>query len=50
MHGAGEAPLGAGGVFAAKQEAASVLDGFDLAEDRLDDRLAPRVDGASRFL
>jgi hypothetical protein len=39
--------LRAGGRFAAYEQLAAVLDGVDLAEDRLDDRLAPGVDGAA---
>src|SRR2546430_1507756 len=42
-----EAPLVAAGLLAAEQQLAPVLDGVDLAEDRLDDRLAAAVDGAT---
>ena len=39
-----QSPLGAGGWLAADQHAAAVLDGADLAEHRLDDRLPPAVE------
>src|ERR1019366_7037712 len=42
-----EAPLSASGWLAADQHPAAVLDGLDLAEHRLDDRLAPAVDLAA---
>jgi hypothetical protein len=37
-----QAPLGAGGWFAADQHSPAVLDGVDVAEQRLDDRLRVR--------
>src|SRR4051812_33711591 len=39
-----KAVLGAGGGLAAQPEVAGVLNGLHLAEDRLDDRLAPCVE------
>ncbi len=39
-----QSPLGAGAWCAADQYPAAVLDGADLAEHRLDDRLAPGID------
>src|SRR5437870_6804182 len=47
VDGAVKAPLCAGGRLAAQQQPSGVLDGVHLAEDRLDDRLAPGVGGAS---
>ena len=42
-----QSPLGAGCWLAADQDPAAVLDGADLAEHRLDDRLAPTVELAA---
>lgn len=47
MAGAVEAPLRSGRLLAAQKQPAPVLDSVDLAEERLDDRLAASVGGAA---
>ena len=49
VRGADQRPLRADLLDAAQQELAEALRLFDLPEDRLDDGLAPRVDGLARL-